>query len=217
MPTPDDDHAMTADHHVVGDLHEVIDLGALADHRVARGAAVDRRVGADLDIVLDDDPADLRHLQVAVRAHGEAEAVLADAGARMDDDAVAEQRVAEGRAGADRAIPADPDVGPDRPRSAPITRARADLGTGTDTAPGSTVTPSSSRASGWTWAPGATPLRAELRAGPQRVGMQRGRAASRRRGRDRDDEGRRPGRTARGEAGRRPGRRRARVAASASP
>ena len=36
-------------------------------------------VGADLDVVLDDDTADLRHFQVAGGAHGETEAVLADA------------------------------------------------------------------------------------------------------------------------------------------
>ena len=44
-----------------------------------RAPAVDGRIGADLDVVLDDDPADLRHLEVALAAHGEAEAVLADA------------------------------------------------------------------------------------------------------------------------------------------
>ena len=35
-------------------------------------------VGADLDVVLDDDAADLRHLEMPLRAHGEAEAVLPD-------------------------------------------------------------------------------------------------------------------------------------------
>ena len=69
--TPDlgDDHAMAADDDVVADLHEIIDLRALADDRVAIGAAVDGRAGADLDVVLDDDAADLRHLEVAARAH----------------------------------------------------------------------------------------------------------------------------------------------------
>ena len=63
------DNAMAADHDVVANLDEVVDLGPLADHRVADGAAVDRRAGADLDVVLDDDAADLRHLDVAARAH----------------------------------------------------------------------------------------------------------------------------------------------------
>ena len=65
--------------HVVADLDEIVDLGALADHGVADGAAVDGRVGADLDIILDDDPADLRHLAWPSAPMHEAEAVLADA------------------------------------------------------------------------------------------------------------------------------------------
>ena len=51
------------------------------------------RVGADLDVVLDDDAADLRHLEVPLRPHGEAEAVLPDAHARMQDHAVADKRM----------------------------------------------------------------------------------------------------------------------------
>ena len=62
--------------------HLVVDLGALADHRVAVRAPVDDRVGADLDVVLDDDPADLRHLQMSPRPHGKAKPVLADAASR---------------------------------------------------------------------------------------------------------------------------------------
>ena len=43
-----DDHAAASDRHVVADLHEIVDLRALADDRVAQRAAVDRRIGADL-------------------------------------------------------------------------------------------------------------------------------------------------------------------------
>ena len=49
--------------------------------------------GADLDVVLDDDPADLRNLRCGRARPSVAEAVLADAAAGMDDDAVADQRV----------------------------------------------------------------------------------------------------------------------------
>ena len=59
--------AMAANADIVADLDEVVDLGALADHGVADGAAVDGGAGADLDVVLDDDAADLRHLEVAAR------------------------------------------------------------------------------------------------------------------------------------------------------
>src|SRR6185436_6255343 len=101
------DDAVPADHHVVGDLHEVVDLGALADHRVRQRAAVDGRIGADLHIVTDHDAADLRHLQAPFgAAHGKAEAVLADARASVDDDTVADHGMGEAGAGADVAIAA---------------------------------------------------------------------------------------------------------------
>ena len=69
---------MPSNHHVVPDLHEIINFRALADHGIAQGAPVDGGIGADFDPILNDDAADLRHFQVARLAHGEAEAVLAD-------------------------------------------------------------------------------------------------------------------------------------------
>src|SRR5258708_34985234 len=89
------------------DLERVMDRGGFADQGTAGGAAVDRRVGADLDVVLDDDPAGLRDLDRTAPGRGIAEAGLADPAARMDDDAVADERVPEGGAGADRAVAAD--------------------------------------------------------------------------------------------------------------
>ena len=55
---------------VVRDLHEIVDLGALADDGVAGRAAVDRGVGADLDVVLNDDAAGLRDFLMALRGDG---------------------------------------------------------------------------------------------------------------------------------------------------
>ena len=60
MPVMRNDHTMAADDDVVPDLDEIINFRALADDRILKGAAVDGRVGPDLDVVLDDDPADLR-------------------------------------------------------------------------------------------------------------------------------------------------------------
>ena len=102
------DQAMPPDDDVVADLDQIVDLGAFADDRIAVAAAVDRRVGADLDVVLDDDPADLRNLQMSGPAGNIAESVLADADARVEDDAIADQRVDDGRPGADRRFAADP-------------------------------------------------------------------------------------------------------------
>ena len=55
-----DQHAVPSDGGVVSDLHQIVDLGALADDRISGGAAIDGRVGADFHVVLDDDAAGLR-------------------------------------------------------------------------------------------------------------------------------------------------------------
>src|SRR5450830_661974 len=122
---------MPADADIVAYLDKVVDLAALADHGVANGAAVDGGAGADLDSVLDDDTPDLRHLEVAVAAHHEAEAVLTDPAARMNDDAIADQRGGDRRPGANRTIAPDPHLGPNY-RSGPDNGAGTDLGARTD-------------------------------------------------------------------------------------
>src|SRR3982751_6106824 len=86
-------NAIAADANVMGDLHQIVDLGPLTDDRIRHGAAIDGRVRADFDIVLNDNAADLRHTLRAFGAADKAEAVLADPGAAMNDDAVADQRV----------------------------------------------------------------------------------------------------------------------------
>src|SRR5262245_30873676 len=88
-----DDHAMPADHHVVPDLHEIINFGALTDHGVLQRAAIDAAVGADFHVIVDDHPADLGDLEMTLRPHGKAKAVLADAHARVQDHAVADDGV----------------------------------------------------------------------------------------------------------------------------
>ena len=91
---------------------------------------------------------DLRDLLMPARRRQIAEAVLADARAGMDDHAVADQRVNDRGAGADRAVAADarPRARSRRPaRSAFRRRSRP---RGPITASGSTVTPASSRAEG---------------------------------------------------------------------
>src|SRR5688572_2026605 len=56
--------AIAANTAIVANLHKIVDLAALPNHGVAKGAAVDRRVGSDLDLVLHDDAAKLRDLAV---------------------------------------------------------------------------------------------------------------------------------------------------------
>ncbi len=63
----------------VRDLHQVVDLGAGADARLADRRTIDRRVRADLDVVFDHDGGVLRDLEVrAVGLRDEPEAVAAD-------------------------------------------------------------------------------------------------------------------------------------------
>src|SRR5262249_26352082 len=74
----------------VSDLHEIVDLGSGTNPRLPDGRSIDRRVGANLDVVFDDDAADLGNLLMgAIRPRGEAEAVAADDGAVLNDDAIA--------------------------------------------------------------------------------------------------------------------------------
>src|SRR3954454_4815393 len=125
------DHAMAPDDDVMTDLDEVIDLRPLPDHGVAARAAVDRRIGADLDVVLDDDAPDLRHLAVTAPAHGEAETVLPGLHPGVQDDAIADKGVEQGHVRPDRATPADPHLRPDHGLRADH-RAGANLGVRAD-------------------------------------------------------------------------------------
>ena len=118
--------AMPANADIVADLDQIVDLGALADHGIADGATVDRGAGADLDVVLDDDAPELRHLEVAAQTQHEAEAVLTDLAARMNDDPVADQGVCDNGSRPDRTIATDAHFGADD-RRCPDNGAGADF------------------------------------------------------------------------------------------
>src|SRR3546814_20181517 len=82
-PDARDNAAMAADAHVVADLDLVIDLGAFAYPRVIHGAAIDGRLGADLDLVLADHPAVLADFQPYRRTRRLAQATPPDPRAVM--------------------------------------------------------------------------------------------------------------------------------------
>ncbi len=75
---------------VVPDLDLVVELDAVADHGVLDRAAIDGRVGADLDVIADAHAADLRDLEPAALFAREPEAVGADHAARMQHAARAD-------------------------------------------------------------------------------------------------------------------------------
>src|SRR5688500_10762234 len=83
--------AVRADAHVVADLDLVVELDALLDHRVVERAAVDRGVGADLDVVADAHAADLRDLDPAALVGRDAEAVGADDRPGMHHDSLSKK------------------------------------------------------------------------------------------------------------------------------
>ena len=51
---------MPPDDHVVTDLYQIVDLGPFPNHRIAKVATIDSRVGADFDIILYDNATELR-------------------------------------------------------------------------------------------------------------------------------------------------------------
>ena len=95
MPTWAASSALAPTVDAVRNLHEVVDLRPALDPGLANRRPIDRRVGANLDVVFDDHGGDLRDLLVrpvvavrkaeAVAAHDRA--VLDDA-PRADDDAL---------------------------------------------------------------------------------------------------------------------------------
>ena len=163
------DDAMAADADIVADLDQIVDLGALADHGVADGAAVDRGAGADLDVVLDDDAADLRHLaggRSAPITKPKPSWPIRQPGWMMTRSPISASRDRRRRRrSSNRARCARRRRSR---RSAPITVPVPISARGPMTAPGSTVTPLSSRAVGCTCAPATLPA-SQQRGRPQRV------------------------------------------------
>src|ERR1039458_5561967 len=104
-----DHDAVLANRHVVGDLHEVVDLGPAPDDRGIHRRAIDCHVRADLDVVLDDHVANLRDLQPLRAILHITEAVAADHRAGVNADAVADADVVvDGDIRVEQAIVAKP-------------------------------------------------------------------------------------------------------------
>jgi hypothetical protein len=95
------DEAVPANRHVVGDLYEVIELRAFADKRVTGRSAIDGRVCAYFDAVLNNDASDLENFYMSAFVGHEAEAVLPDRYAWMDNDVIADSCVRNDSAGTD--------------------------------------------------------------------------------------------------------------------
>ena len=62
----------------MADLHEVIETGASADHRVSRRASINRCIGADFDIVFENDSPKLGDREKSIFDGGESKPFLSD-------------------------------------------------------------------------------------------------------------------------------------------
>src|SRR5687768_17263416 len=84
---------MCTDMYVVRDVNLVVELHAVADHRVFDRTAIDRRFRADLDVVAYTHAADLRDFYPRAAIGGEAEAVRADDDAGVKNAPLADRDV----------------------------------------------------------------------------------------------------------------------------
>src|SRR4026207_2294760 len=81
---------MASDADVVSDLHEIIDLGSLADDGIAERAPIDRAVAADLDVVLDNHAAKLGKFLMPPVGENISETVRADYRAGVNHHTIAD-------------------------------------------------------------------------------------------------------------------------------
>ena len=96
---------------VVGDVHQVVELGAFADGGDAQSGAVHAGVGADLHVVADHHAAHLREFFVGSAGQDESETVGSDDAARVQDHVIPEGHfVIQGDARMQHAVPADADI-----------------------------------------------------------------------------------------------------------
>lgn len=62
---PGDNDAMFPDHNVVRNLHQVVDLGALANPCASKPRSIHRAAGPDLNVIIDLHDARLTHFAMA--------------------------------------------------------------------------------------------------------------------------------------------------------
>ena len=122
------DDTVTTDAHIMGNLHQIIDLGALTNYRVRKGATINSGVGTNLNIILNDDAPNMRHFFKAALAANEAKTILTNARTGLDKHPVAQERIDDGSVRTDNTIAANLAIGTDdRARSDDRSRANLDM------------------------------------------------------------------------------------------
>ena len=88
------ENAVFSNHHVVADLHEIVDFRTFANDGRSEASPVDGGIRANLHIVVDANEADLRHLSVLSVFQLVTETIRADDRSRMDANPSPYARVA---------------------------------------------------------------------------------------------------------------------------
>src|SRR5215831_502038 len=113
-------NATPAEHNVVPNLNKIINHRAGSDHRIVPRSPIDRRIGANIDVVTDQNAPQLGDFNRAVLVGSEPEPVLANPHTWVHDNAGPDQAVAQRDIGADAAVVANLDTARDnRIRSDP--------------------------------------------------------------------------------------------------
>src|SRR6185503_10165054 len=81
---------MFSDHHIVGDLHQVVDFRTLADDRWTQGAAIDGDVRADFNVVVNHRAPHLGHLAVDAFVEHVTKPIRSNDGSRVNAHALAD-------------------------------------------------------------------------------------------------------------------------------
>jgi hypothetical protein len=116
------DDATSAEDNIVSDLNQVIEARTGANHSVLRRTSIDGCIGANFDIVPENDAAELRRGLKSRFGWCKSKSFLPDSCARIDVDARSQYRVAQAR------VWANPAIGPDN-------HAASNHDTGPDPAP----------------------------------------------------------------------------------
>ncbi len=75
----------------MSNLNKIINLGSGSNHGIRSGAAINRRVRPDFNVVFDQYAAELRYLLMRLWPRSETEPILTDPHAGMNDDPVSKQ------------------------------------------------------------------------------------------------------------------------------
>ena len=85
--------AVATDFNIMSNMHQIIQFRAFTNNRIAHGATIKRCIGTNFNIALHNQPTKLGNFYV-LATRCKAKAIGSQSGAGLDDDAIAEQAIA---------------------------------------------------------------------------------------------------------------------------